>query len=438
MKYLKYIIIVFGISQLISCSNDSDSAVFYDRANIYKNNKLHKSIDGSYSISYDVGENNDVVIKRYLSKSLSFVNTDTERFIRSSQWEFDTAGDKMLTERATFLHDGKEVRIVKRKHSTIVGYNPHHFVQYMNDRDSAEIFERLMPSKEDKLKETVFTIPGNEYSVTFENNPTISNISVPFGNKFWNGKKAELVIPQFMLYCKAEMINFDEEFGSIFTEEYIKTFINEYATYNELLYPVITYSETELGKIGTVRAYKNLIGPDGQNEHTTYVVDHYIGKNSIVIIYVGAPSDYYPSHSSTKFQKSVVMLGNGQNFSNDDILNSKPFSSSVISYKSFEDLENSIASTTTTIEPATVRIYNNGHNINIGTDSYFIKDFDHENIEGIDFYFDSEDRLKIMFCFMTGYLMIQEYSEYNDTWRVAGHLFRYNDSIVELKKELSK
>ena len=84
--------------------------------------------------------------------------------------------------------------------------------------------------------------------------------------------------------------------------------MNEYSVATGLSHPTFNYEENNLGKIGTIRAYKTLVDDNGNNVNITYFSKAYFGNSSIMILYVGCPSENYPTSSITKFLNSITKM----------------------------------------------------------------------------------------------------------------------------------
>lgn len=171
---------------------------------------------------------------------------------------------------------------------------------YSNKYNNSEILEQ-----EEDYKSFIYRYSGNEYSVSFERKPKITNSSAPFNGTFLKFETAELVIPEYKSFFRAECFNLDK--GSIrnVNKEYIYNYLNEYSKYTGLSYPTFQYEETALGKIGSLRAYKTLIDDDGNERKITYFSQTFYGEHSVMIIYVGCPSEDYPTSSISRFINSV-------------------------------------------------------------------------------------------------------------------------------------
>ena len=147
---------------------------------------------------------------------------------------------------------------------------------------------------------------GNEYRITFEKKPNITDISAPLNGKFINAEQAELVIPEYKSFYRTECFNVDKSYLSNFNKEFVFNYLNKYAQYNGLLYPTFQYEENSLGKIGYLRAYKNLKGNANNDIKITYFSKIIVGDHSFVVLYVGCKSEDYPTPSITRFINSVI------------------------------------------------------------------------------------------------------------------------------------
>lgn len=170
---------------------------------------------------------------------------------------------------------------------------------YSNKYNNSEILEQ----EEDES--FTYRYPGNEYTVSFERKPKITNSSAPFNGTYLKAETAELVIPEFKSFYRVECFNLDKSIIENVNKEYIYNYLNEYSKYTGLSYPTFQYEETALGKIGSLRAYKTLIDDDGNERKITYFSQTFYGEYSVMIIYVGCPSEDYPTPSISRFINSV-------------------------------------------------------------------------------------------------------------------------------------
>ena len=165
------------------------------------------------------------------------------------------------------------------------------------------------PKKEENNKPFMYQYPGNEYSVSFERKPKITNSSAPFNGTFLKAETAELVIPEYKSFYRTECFNLAKSIIRNINKEYIYNYLNKYSKYTGLSYPTFQYEETTLGKIGSLRAYKTLTDGDGNKREITYFAQTFYGEHSVMIIYVGCPSEDYPTPSISKFINSVKRNG---------------------------------------------------------------------------------------------------------------------------------
>lgn len=154
----------------------------------------------------------------------------------------------------------------------------------------------------------VYHLQGNEFTITFENKPRLTKSSVPFNGKYLTSEIAETYIQESRSMCKTECFNVDKSFMLNINENYIYNYLRDYSVYNGLSYPTFQYEESSLGKVGSVRAYKTLTDDNGDKINVTYFSKQFFGEHSVMIIYVGCPSEDYPSTAITKFIDSVVRL----------------------------------------------------------------------------------------------------------------------------------
>ncbi len=140
-----------------------------------------------------------------------------------------------------------------------------------------------------------YNATGNEFSVTFSGKPKIKSSSAGGIMEF---ETAELILPDDKSFL------FDEELIKQINKSYVFDFISKYANYQGLSYPEIHYEKTKLGKIGTVRGYKELKDGD-QLRVVTYFAKVIYGQRSGIILYVGCPSENYPTPEISKFLHSI-------------------------------------------------------------------------------------------------------------------------------------
>ena len=152
----------------------------------------------------------------------------------------------------------------------------------------------------------VYNYPGNEFMIEFERKPNILSSRVQFNGVFIESEKAELSIPEYQSICRTECFNIDKSYTFNINENYVYNYLSEYSKHIGLSYPTFQYEETTLGKIGSLRAYKTLTDDDGSEIKVTYFIKQVIGENTVMIIYVGCPSEDYPTPVISRFINSVA------------------------------------------------------------------------------------------------------------------------------------
>ncbi len=112
---------------------------------------------------------------------------------------------------------------------------------------------------------------GNEFSVTFLGKP---NIKESTAGGYMEFETAELILPDDKSFQRCESFLFDEELIKQIDKSYVFDFIGKFAYYQGLSYPEIHYEKTKLGKIGTVRGYKELKDGDQPRVITYFAKGH--------------------------------------------------------------------------------------------------------------------------------------------------------------------
>lgn len=143
---------------------------------------------------------------------------------------------------------------------------------------------------------------GNEYSVVFSKKPKTKTSTSPNTGEFTT---AELIDYEKFSFQRCESLTFSSEYTSQINKEFVFNYVNNYATFNGLSYPEIHYEENELGKVGTMRAFKELEESNGKKWKVTYFTKAIFGKHSAIILYVGSLSINYPTPEINNFLLSV-------------------------------------------------------------------------------------------------------------------------------------
>jgi hypothetical protein len=143
---------------------------------------------------------------------------------------------------------------------------------------------------------------GNEYSVIFSKKPKIKSSTSQNSGEFIT---AELLNNKKLSFQKCESLSYTSEYSEQINKEFVFSYVNNYATYTGLSYPEIHYEENDLGKVGTMRAFKELVDANGKKWKVTYFTKSIFGKYSAIVLYVGCPSVNYPTSEITEFLSSV-------------------------------------------------------------------------------------------------------------------------------------
>jgi len=176
----------------------------------------------------------------------------------------------------------------------------------MSSEENSTHSNKLSIQNEPSFKNYIFS--SSEYSVVFQGEPKVIEVSVPFNGSILKGKSAELVILQDKSFCRAEYVNFGENFNSNVNRDYVYNYLNNYSVHTGLSYPTFTYEENDLGKVGSIRAYKTLVDDSGNSRKITYFSKAIYGSSSVMILYVGSPSENYPTSSISSFLRSITKL----------------------------------------------------------------------------------------------------------------------------------
>lgn len=150
-----------------------------------------------------------------------------------------------------------------------------------------------------------YNYPGNEFKVTFLDKPKFYDNNFPFNGEYLKTETAELIKAENKSMYRAECFNYNEINVSNINENYVKDYLSNYADYTGFQYPIIQYEENDLGKIGSLRGFKVLENNNSEKIKVTYLTKIIFGNRSCIILYVGCPSEYYPTSSITNFLNSV-------------------------------------------------------------------------------------------------------------------------------------
>ncbi len=357
---------VLELNYSYSDSNEFTTSFIYDNRNrLIEQNSLSKDSGHLFKIIYNYDESGNKIeeqihspIYKSMEQKKDYKYDDESKLIRIEEnWykidgskgltathKYDTSGNKIKENYNIFVNP-KEYRISTYKYDYYQNeiesqhdYNgkiSRSILEYKYDsegnwtqkiirvdNDPTLLIERKIEyfqikiesnNNEDRWDSLVdnssykYQFSGNEYSVNFDSKPKITNSSTPFSGQMLKSEIAELNLPQINTFCRAECFN--HEMTNI-TRDYTYKFLNDYAEYNGLSYPSFEYEENSFGKVGTLRAYKTLTDKNGQKQKVTFYSKVFVGKTSVMILYVGCLSEDYPTPEITKFLSSVKRINN--------------------------------------------------------------------------------------------------------------------------------
>ena len=142
---------------------------------------------------------------------------------------------------------------------------------------------------------------GNEFRVTFYDKPNIKSLQADV----LKGETAEVVLPNDRSFQRCESGLLPETLKEQINEDYVFNVMREYARFQGVSYPAMHYEVTDLGKIGTLRAYKELEDENGKVWELTFFLKAVFGEKSFVMLYVSSPSENYPTPEIVKFLDSI-------------------------------------------------------------------------------------------------------------------------------------
>ncbi len=182
----------------------------------------------------------------------------------------------------------------------------------MRVEDVADAAEAPQPSSgEDQsagpavaLEMFIFQPEGSQFSVDFGDTPSIRQTSVPLAGSISAGVEAVLVHRGEMQ--RAEFLPVPPELLSgLDNDAAITEQLELYAAANGLTNPGFYSQETTLGRVRSMRAYKQLVDDDGAPRWVTYEMEFYVGQGGMFVLYVGGPSETYPTTEILRFLSSV-------------------------------------------------------------------------------------------------------------------------------------
>ncbi|MEQ1845273.1 MAG: hypothetical protein ABL983_06805 [Nitrospira sp.] len=152
--------------------------------------------------------------------------------------------------------------------------------------------------------ETVFAPANSDFAVTFSARPTIEEFEgIATDGGRLKGTRAELRAQDS--FQRVEVVSMPRGFSEGETKESVISKLRDYAIHNGITAPEFKYEVTTLGKRASMRGTK-ILDDSEKPRAVTYENVTYFGDTSIVSLYVGAPSESYPTTRVLQFLKSVT------------------------------------------------------------------------------------------------------------------------------------
>lgn len=151
---------------------------------------------------------------------------------------------------------------------------------------------------------TVFAPPSSDFAVTFSASPTVEEFEgVTTDGVQLKGTRAELRAHDS--FQRVEVVSMPIGFSAGETKESVISKLRDYAFHNGITAPEFKYESTTLGLRASMRGTK-ILDDAGKPRAVTYENVIYYGDSSIFSMYVGAPSESYPTTRIVEFLKSVT------------------------------------------------------------------------------------------------------------------------------------
>lgn len=152
--------------------------------------------------------------------------------------------------------------------------------------------------------ETVFAPATSDFAVTFSARPTVEEFEgITTDGVHLKGTRAELRTNDS--FQRVEVVSMPRGFSEGQTKESVISKLRDYAIHNGITAPEFKYEPTTLGRRASMRGTK-ILDDAGKLRAVTYENVVYYGDSSILSMYVGAPSESYPTTRIVDFLKSVT------------------------------------------------------------------------------------------------------------------------------------
>lgn len=152
--------------------------------------------------------------------------------------------------------------------------------------------------------ETMFAPPTSDFAITFSARPTVEEFEVVTTDGIQlKGTRAELRANDS--FQRVEVVSMPTGFSVGETKESVISKLRDYAFHNGITAPEFKYEATNLGRRASMRGTK-ILDDAGKPRAVTFESVVYYGDSSIFSIYVGAPSESYPTTRIVNFLNSVT------------------------------------------------------------------------------------------------------------------------------------
>lgn len=175
------------------------------------------------------------------------------------------------------------------------------------NKDKNKTIEK--PKTDSNINTFIEYVPKkSDYKLKFKSEPTLSKTKVKVLGKYFDGEVALSVDKLNLSVLKSEYYILGEDIVRMMNEYEIEKMLKEYSEFQGYKNVSINYEENELGNIGSVRGYKILSDPKGNELKTIYQSYHYFKDNHLLSLYGASPSFNYPTPNIMEFFRSVKTI----------------------------------------------------------------------------------------------------------------------------------
>jgi hypothetical protein len=156
---------------------------------------------------------------------------------------------------------------------------------------------------EERSGKTIFAPVGSDFTVTFSGPPAIQEFEfVTMDGLPFRGLRAELRAGDS--FQRAEVVLLPAGYSREESRDTAFAKLKEYAAHNGLSALELKWEATPIAWRASLRGSK-LVESWGRRIGVTFETSCYFGERSLFMVYVGAPSEFYPSERLVDFLNSV-------------------------------------------------------------------------------------------------------------------------------------